>query len=248
MLDTAFLQASASSLVTGYRNVRAAVGLPDGGVLNPPTLQYQPIAVLQRPLPARAPSAASAPGGGVVWAGAPSSGLGLGSGLGPGLGPGPSAAPGAGLAWGPAPGPNPNPASVAANTALAASLVVAAASMGTGPRGLAAVRGPGLGSGSGMALPPGGWRAAAVLPVGITRPADNESLAFMPVLELAALLRSRAVTAKELAAVFVERLRRYDDVLEYVVTYTDALAEQQAGTASRFWFDMCSCARLLCHT
>ena len=234
VLDTAFLQASASSLVSGYRNVRAAVGLPDGGVLNPPTLQYQPIAVLQRPLPARAPSAAGAPGGGVVWAGAPSSGLGLGSGLGPRLGPGPSAAPGTGLAGGPASGPIPSPASAAANTALAASLVVAAASLGAGPRGLAAVRGLGLGSWAGPALPPGGWRAAAALPVGITRPPDNESLAFMPVLELAALLRARAVTSRELTALFLERLRRYDGVLEYVVTYTDALATQQAGASSGF--------------
>lgn len=39
------------------------------------------------------------------------------------------------------------------------------------------------------------------------------------------------MTSRELTAVFTERLRRYDGVLEHVVTYTTALADQQAAAA-----------------
>jgi hypothetical protein len=181
VLDTAFLQASASSLVRGYRNVRAAVGLPDGGVRNPPPLQYRPLATLARPLagqPGGVTSGTSAGAGGVAWAGAPA---GTGVVLGSGLGLAPSAGPAAAAAAAPAPagapraGLHPPPSALPAGTALAASLVAAASVGGDGGVGVTSATPKG-----GPALPPGAWAASAALPQGVLRPADNDSLAFMP--------------------------------------------------------------------
>jgi len=65
------------------------------------------------------------------------------------------------------------------------------------------------------------------------RPADDDDLAFLPVTELAALVRTRQVTSTELTKLYLARLRRYDPVLRAVVTYTDDLALRQAEQADR---------------
>jgi len=68
-------------------------------------------------------------------------------------------------------------------------------------------------------------------PTPLARPADDESLAFLTVAELAYLLKTRAVTSTELTRLYLGRLRRYDSVLRAVVTYTDDLALEQAARA-----------------
>ena len=60
------------------------------------------------------------------------------------------------------------------------------------------------------------------------RPASDTDLAFMPVAELAPLVRTRAVSAVELAKLSLERLRRHDRTLRAVITYTEELALRQA--------------------
>ncbi len=65
------------------------------------------------------------------------------------------------------------------------------------------------------------------------RPADNEDLAFLPVTELAALIRTRQVTSTELTELYLARLERYDPLLRCVVTRTDELARRQAERADR---------------
>eukprot|EP00884_Botryococcus_braunii_P023682 jgi/Botrbrau1/9999/Bobra.0012s0088.1 len=75
----------------------------------------------------------------------------------------------------------------------------------------------------------GSW--AWNIPEHVKRPADNETLAFMTLLELASLIRSRQVTAVELAEIFFARMQRYDAVLEGVITFTEELARQQAEAA-----------------
>ncbi len=65
----------------------------------------------------------------------------------------------------------------------------------------------------------------------VTRPADLEDAAFLPVTQLAELIRSRQVTSLELTDMYLKRLKRYDPVLECVAAYTEDLAIAQAQRA-----------------
>ena len=63
------------------------------------------------------------------------------------------------------------------------------------------------------------------------RPDSDDALAFLPVSELAALVRTRQVTATELTKLYLGRLKRFDPLLKAVVTLTEDLALRQAGKA-----------------
>jgi Asp-tRNA(Asn)/Glu-tRNA(Gln) amidotransferase A subunit family amidase len=62
---------------------------------------------------------------------------------------------------------------------------------------------------------------------------DSERLAFMTVVELSRLIKSRKVSSTELTRLYLERLKRYDPVLRCVVTLTEELALEQAARADR---------------
>jgi Asp-tRNA(Asn)/Glu-tRNA(Gln) amidotransferase A subunit family amidase len=64
-----------------------------------------------------------------------------------------------------------------------------------------------------------------------SKPDSDEALAFLPVVELAALLRSRAVSSLELTKLYLSRLKKYDPMLKCVVTLTEDLALKQAARA-----------------
>jgi Asp-tRNA(Asn)/Glu-tRNA(Gln) amidotransferase A subunit family amidase len=66
---------------------------------------------------------------------------------------------------------------------------------------------------------------------GVRRPANLEEVAFWPVTDLAALIRTRQVTSVELTRMFLGRLHRSDAVLYAVVNFTDSLALEQARRA-----------------
>ncbi len=76
-------------------------------------------------------------------------------------------------------------------------------------------------------------RGSVALPraLDVKRPASDEELAFLSVAELALLLRARKVTSTELTHLYLERLKRFDPLLKCVVTYTEALALEQAKKA-----------------
>lgn len=61
------------------------------------------------------------------------------------------------------------------------------------------------------------------------RPARDEDLAFLPVTELAALIRSRQVSSLELTRLYLDRLQRFDKVLHCVITLTKESALTQAA-------------------
>ena len=65
------------------------------------------------------------------------------------------------------------------------------------------------------------------------RPADDADLAFLPITELASLVRTNQVSSVELTKLYLARLRQYDPVLRCVVSYTEELALQQAERADR---------------
>ena len=63
------------------------------------------------------------------------------------------------------------------------------------------------------------------------RPDSDEALAFLPVTELSALIRSRQLTSTELTKLYLARLKRFDPLLKCVVTLTEDLALKQAAKA-----------------
>jgi Asp-tRNA(Asn)/Glu-tRNA(Gln) amidotransferase A subunit family amidase len=67
----------------------------------------------------------------------------------------------------------------------------------------------------------------------VERPSDSEDLAFAGVATLASLLRRGEVTSVELTELYLQRLRRYDDRLHAVITYTEDRAMQAAERADR---------------
>ncbi|RRA48022.1 amidase [Acidipila sp. EB88] len=62
-------------------------------------------------------------------------------------------------------------------------------------------------------------------------PAKLEELAFLPVLELADLVRRKKVTSVALTEMYLDRLRRYDPLLRFVVTLCEERALNQAREA-----------------
>ena len=62
---------------------------------------------------------------------------------------------------------------------------------------------------------------------------DPESLAYLPVSLLSAMLRARKITSVELTRMYLNRLRRFDPQLLCVVTLTEELALRQAEQADR---------------
>ena len=83
----------------------------------------------------------------------------------------------------------------------------------------------------GGVTPPEGDAAMEWEPQPVERPDDDEALAFMTVAELASLLKGRQVTSVELTELSLARLKRYDPVLQAVVTLTEDRARQAARQA-----------------
>jgi Asp-tRNA(Asn)/Glu-tRNA(Gln) amidotransferase A subunit family amidase len=65
------------------------------------------------------------------------------------------------------------------------------------------------------------------------KPASDEDVAFLPVTELAALIRTKQISSIELTELYLERLRKYNEVLNCVVTLTEETALKQARRADR---------------
>jgi Asp-tRNA(Asn)/Glu-tRNA(Gln) amidotransferase A subunit family amidase len=87
---------------------------------------------------------------------------------------------------------------------------------------------------------PARWPGAASrTPIGLTdaatpqRPDGDEDLAFAPVGRLAGLLRERQISSLELTRCYLDRLERYDPLLECVISLTRELALEQAEKADR---------------
>nr|XP_043608229.1 glutamyl-tRNA(Gln) amidotransferase subunit A [Erigeron canadensis] len=67
----------------------------------------------------------------------------------------------------------------------------------------------------------------------VTRPKNEEDIAFMSILELGHLIRTKQVSSVELVEIFLKRLKRYNPVLEAVITITEDLAHKQAEQADQ---------------
>ncbi len=69
------------------------------------------------------------------------------------------------------------------------------------------------------------------LPDEVTLPANREELAFYPVYQLAVLLRTKKITSIELTQLYLNRIRKYSDTLQCVITVMEARALAQARQA-----------------
>jgi len=67
----------------------------------------------------------------------------------------------------------------------------------------------------------------------ISAPKEPAELAFLTVRELSELVRTRKISATSLTNLYLERLKRYDPKLKFVVTLTEERALAQAKEADR---------------
>jgi Asp-tRNA(Asn)/Glu-tRNA(Gln) amidotransferase A subunit family amidase len=69
------------------------------------------------------------------------------------------------------------------------------------------------------------------LPVNVTLPKDRNELSFYTVAQLASLIKSKKITSVELTTFFLDRLKKWGDTLECVITLTEDLAMREARQA-----------------
>lgn len=65
----------------------------------------------------------------------------------------------------------------------------------------------------------------------ITLPANKNDLAFYSIKELGSLLRNKSISSVELTAFFINRIKKYGDTLQCVVSITESIAMEQARKA-----------------
>lgn len=81
--------------------------------------------------------------------------------------------------------------------------------------------------------PPHRPRVSAPIDPPVPKPARRSDLAFLPLTELAGLVRTRQVTATELTRIYLDRLEAYNPELHCVVNLTTERALQKAAEADR---------------
>ena len=69
------------------------------------------------------------------------------------------------------------------------------------------------------------------LPFSVAEPSNPEELAFYSLPELSVLIRQQMITSEELTKMYIERLKRYGDTLNCLITLTEELALKQARKA-----------------
>ena len=67
----------------------------------------------------------------------------------------------------------------------------------------------------------------------VSKPSSDSEIAFMPVSELASLIKNQKITSTELTKIYLGRLKKYGDTLQCVVTITEELALKQARQADK---------------
>jgi Asp-tRNA(Asn)/Glu-tRNA(Gln) amidotransferase A subunit family amidase len=69
------------------------------------------------------------------------------------------------------------------------------------------------------------------IPTNVALPANKKDLAFYSIPQLASLIKSKKISSVELTQFFIDRLKKWGDTLECVITLTEDLAMQQAKQA-----------------
>ncbi|MFC1513619.1 amidase [candidate division KSB1 bacterium] len=71
----------------------------------------------------------------------------------------------------------------------------------------------------------------SVSDINVALPSTEEDLAFLPMTHLSTLIRSRQITSTDLTKLYISRLKKYNPVLNCVITITEELALEQAKQA-----------------
>lgn len=69
------------------------------------------------------------------------------------------------------------------------------------------------------------------IPTNVQMPANKNDLAFYNILQLASLIKNKKISSVELTKFFIERLKKYGDSLQCVITITEDTALLQAKQA-----------------
>lgn len=83
----------------------------------------------------------------------------------------------------------------------------------------------------GFSVPTKQQKTVWELPANVSLPANKNDLAFYSIPQLASLLKNKKITSVELTRFFLDRLKKWNDTLECVITLTEDLAMQQAKKA-----------------
>jgi Asp-tRNA(Asn)/Glu-tRNA(Gln) amidotransferase A subunit family amidase len=83
----------------------------------------------------------------------------------------------------------------------------------------------------GFKIPKSQQKINWIIPDNINLPTDQNKLAFYSILELASLIKNKKITSLELTKFFINRLKKWGDTLQSVITLTEDLAIQQAKQA-----------------
>lgn len=77
--------------------------------------------------------------------------------------------------------------------------------------------------------------ATARIPLSVktSLPANRDELAYYSITQLASLIRNKKISSVELTRFFIERIKKYSDTLECLITLTDSLAMEQARNADQ---------------
>ncbi len=71
------------------------------------------------------------------------------------------------------------------------------------------------------------------IPSGINLPANKNELAFYSIPQLASLIKNKKISSVNLTKFFIDRLKKYGDTLQCVISLTEAMALQQAAEADK---------------
>lgn len=69
------------------------------------------------------------------------------------------------------------------------------------------------------------------IPTNVSLPANKNDLAFYSILQLASLIKNKKISSVDLTRFFIDRLKKWGDTLQSVITITEDLALQQAKQA-----------------
>ena len=71
------------------------------------------------------------------------------------------------------------------------------------------------------------------IPSGINIPANKNDLAFYSIPQLASLIKNKKISSVELTKFFIDRLKKYGDTLQCVISFTEDIAMKEAAEADK---------------
>ncbi len=70
-------------------------------------------------------------------------------------------------------------------------------------------------------------------PAGVNMPANKNDLAFYSIPQLASLIKNKKISSVELTKFFIDRLKKYGDTLQCVISFTEDIAMKEAAEADK---------------